>query len=632
MSFREVESGTVASCVYESECWITPHEDQPWALSEFRSEESGLPCCRLETGTTIKIGPMARQYGGWNEDHFHNNLRLPIECNVSKGVVVLLEALARECVAVALSPDADFVLGKTYVTHFGASGNVSTVIRRRLPAGGEAVDKSFVSRVCSEESWVSYWVCLTSSGKIVSGVGKIPGENCIGIMDDSLYHQLRPGQDAVRFVGLGNSALGKQARPLKVRNVFVTTVPETLQNKLDNMSDDNLPMINIEEHQDEEAKAMMEAYNQECKKAMARAKKFGIEYKEPNPQAFLNWSKARKLKANPQKGFATGMDISAPEELEKQRVRAERFGVTNDKRTIGSEEEDMIDMEKEEENPIEAPPLSVEQAWNNENLTRPYRRDPPKTLWINPPDTLTEEENYDTEETENPSLVPEKIHLCSIDWAAFKQIRTDDILAYFSIYGPSYVEWLGELSCNVLFQDKFSAARALQNLSQQLPIPPPESVAIPADDTPDLGSMGWTLCCQPLRKIANDRFGRKGTTARILLRVAASTDILLQKPTATPPCPPGFSTKRILGPGSENDNKYRQRPKKRRKRAHRRASNNDKTNVNPDGDHPMLSKGLKADRDGYSMEEMEAERTNVQGAEENELANADTPVHENSQS
>eukprot|EP00547_Thalassionema_nitzschioides_P009810 CAMPEP_0194228754 /NCGR_PEP_ID=MMETSP0156-20130528/43535_1 /TAXON_ID=33649 /ORGANISM="Thalassionema nitzschioides, Strain L26-B" /LENGTH=627 /DNA_ID=CAMNT_0038961273 /DNA_START=698 /DNA_END=2578 /DNA_ORIENTATION=- len=625
MSGREVERTAPSSCVYETECWITPHGDQPWEPSAFRSGESDLPCCRLEPETTVKIAPMDREYGGWNEEHFHSNLRLPMECNVGKGVVVVLEALARECVAVALSPDADFVLGKTYVTHYGASGNVSTVIRRRLPAAGEAVDASFVSRVCSEESWVSYWLCLTSNGKIFAGVGKIPGEKCIGIMDDSLYHQLRSGQDAVRFVGLGNSALGKQARPLKVRNAFVTTVPETLQNKLENMSADNLSMMNIEEDQDEEAKVMMEAYNQECKKAVLRAKKFGIKYKEPNPQAFLNWSKARRLRANPQKGFATGMDISAPEELEKQRARAERFGVSSDKRTIGNVEEDA---EKEEENPIEAEPIPVEQAWNNEKLTRPHRIDPPEALWVNPPDTLTEEENYALEETEIPSLVPEKIHLCSIDWAAFKQIRTDDIMTYFSIYGPMYIEWLGELSCNVMFQDKFSAARAFQNLSQQLPIPPPESVTGTEDDTPDLGSMGWTLCCQPIRKTVNDRFGRRGTTARILLRIAASTDVLMQKPVSRPAPPPGFSSKRILGPGNEDANNHGQRPKKRRRRGSRQESR-DQSNTNPDGDHPLLSKGLQATRDGYSMEDMEAERASSAPAEDAEFANADTPVHDN---
>merc|ERR1719148_486120 len=68
-------------------------------------------------------------------------------------------------------------------------------------------------------------------------------------------------------------------------------------------------------------------------------------------------------------------------------------------------------------------------------------------------------------------LVPEKIHLFAIDWAAFKQIRTDDIMAYFADYGPSYIEWLGELSCNVLFEDKYTSARAIEAMSRTIPHP-----------------------------------------------------------------------------------------------------------------------------------------------------------------
>ena len=134
--------------------------------------------------------------------------------------------------------------------------------------------------------------------------------------------------------------------------------------------------------------------------------------------------------------------------------------------------------------------------------------------------------------------------------------------AYFSVYGPSYVEWLGELSCNVLFEDKYSAARAMAAMSQGLPSPPPESVLshgktnnlksetkhddchlenpdhhsgggggngetcdaegtsmdyntekgesndiVSSDndnlaDIPDLGRMGWRFCILPVRKVS----------------------------------------------------------------------------------------------------------------------------------
>lgn len=329
--------------------------------------------------------------------------------------------MPRDCVAVALSPDSSFQLGKTYVVHFGADGNVSTVIRRRLATGTEAVDVTFPSRVCQERAWVSYWIAMLPTGKLYVGTGKLVGKQCIGCLDDSLYHQLRPGQDAVRFVGLGNSALGRNARPLKMRHVCVTSVPTYLQPLLQSLPTD-LPLVTLEEDNDE-TKALMEEYQKECQKNRARSLKFGIPYKEP--QNFLQWSQARRLRANPEKGFITGMDILTPEELDKQEARKARFGLVEKKRKGVEEDGEEEAMEED----IEA--ISIIQAWDNEPLVRHHRTDPPMSLYVNPPPS--EEKREETEEfamdgSLEATLVPEKIHICSIDWAAFKQIRTDDIM------------------------------------------------------------------------------------------------------------------------------------------------------------------------------------------------------------
>lgn len=512
----------------------------------------------MDPETILRVAPMTRQFGGWNDAHFHPQLRLTLgECNPADGIVVTLEAMARECVAVALSPSDSFQLGKTYVVHFGAANNVSTVIRRRLETGTEAVDVTMPSRVCSERSWISYWIAFLPSGKLYVGTGKIVGQQCIGCLDDSLYHQLRPGTDAVKFVGLSNSALGRYARPLKTRHVCVTSAPPYLSDLLQNLPDD-LPLVNVDDEggdqgndKDEETKRLMEEYQKECKKNRARATKFGIPYKEPSPQAFLQWSQARRLRANPEKGFITGMDITTPEELAKQEARKARFGITDDdtSKKRKAVEEGHEEEQQEEEGAAmmdeDTEPLPVVQAWDNEELTKQHRTDPPTSLFVNPPPS--EERREETEEfamdsaVKEAELVPEKIHLFGIDWAAFKQIRTDDIMvcgaslfsegslrrihhthslwsiqsqAYFSSYGPSYVEWLGELSCNVLFEDKFSAARALQHMSQELPSPPPAEAAFMKDPgqnppaeveeekgPPDLGNMGWRLCQQPVRKV-----------------------------------------------------------------------------------------------------------------------------------
>lgn len=221
--------------------------------------------------------------------------------------------------------------------------------------------------------------------------------------------------------------------------------------------------------------------------------------------------------------------------------------------------------------------------------------------------------------------------------------------AYFSIYGPSYVEWLSELSCNVMFQDKFSAIRAMQAMSQEIPFPPPptendtntdanadssttdanpmdetkteESTEPPTSTPPspptpleDLGSMGWRFCTSMLNKKYNDRFGRKGTKSRFLVREATSLDILEHRPTETPRPPPGFTTRAVLGPGSDFPNKRQrgrrggkshsskrerdngQRSAKRRRRNNREYQDMEEDNVTMDGVPAALDQGLKARR------------------------------------
>ena len=130
------------------------------------------------------------------------------------------------------------------------------------------------------------------------------------------------------------------------------------------------------------------------------------------------------------------------------------------------------------------------QAWENWDIVKQFRVDPPLPAVVS---SGVDREDLTSNVMENDDgglgkdagkefitkepviIVPTKIHLFSIDWAPFKQIRTEDILSYFLDYGPSYVEWLGEISCNVLFEDKYSAARAFYAMSQELPSPPSTS-------------------------------------------------------------------------------------------------------------------------------------------------------------
>ena len=61
-------------------------------------------------------------------------------------------------------------------------------------------------------------------------MGKLPGVDCVATVDDSLYHALRSGPDAIRYVGIGDSALGRNARRLNVRNLRLMPLPEVYGN------------------------------------------------------------------------------------------------------------------------------------------------------------------------------------------------------------------------------------------------------------------------------------------------------------------------------------------------------------------------------------------------------------------
>lgn len=611
---------------------------------------SSVSTCRVEADTdgviqthgTIRIAPQTR----WTTEHFHPDL-----CVASNTICCQFQARARESLAVAFSPRAGYAK-IVYEVCFGGEGNMRTSLRR-----GRNLLKVAPSRVCEENSWVSYWACLlieevededdtgdddreaedreateTTSedrtdkdtsednnnnnkvegenagskprkkynNRFCVGIGETPGQDCIGILQDTL-HGGRGDDDEVpfRYVGFSNRAVrDRQApAPLLIRNVRFSQMTEDLAASLTSLSQTNKMCVN---DVDDETKALLKEYEEQCQKARARAEKFGLPYKEP--PSFLPWSQQRRLKANPKAGFHTGLDLSDPNEKAKQDARRKRFGIA------------LEEMEKTEDPEPDKKSIPIDQAWDKENFVKGQRADPPPTLWKIPsPDSsdIRSCSGFVRESLEPPTFTPEKIHIFSIDWSAFKQIRTDDIMAFFSMYGPSYVEWLGDLSCNVLFQDRFSAARALENMSQEIPSPPPDTLEASrryvneisdedmVDPPTDLGAMGWRLSKRMLRKISTDRYGQRGTTARLLMRTATSLDILVERPKSWPKPPPGFSTKRVLGPGSDLP-KTGSHPGKRNREKER--------NAKPISTEALLSSSLSSGRPGFSVEEIESER------------------------
>ena len=86
----EIEHHSASACRYEeSNIEVSPNEDGQWQEDE--SPSSALPVVKLKSGTTIRVSPIERKCGGWDNEHFHEDLKLPTESNYSLGMVVTFE-------------------------------------------------------------------------------------------------------------------------------------------------------------------------------------------------------------------------------------------------------------------------------------------------------------------------------------------------------------------------------------------------------------------------------------------------------------------------------------------------------------------------------------------------------------
>jgi hypothetical protein len=120
--------------------------------------------------------------------------------------------------------------------------------------------------------------------------------------------------------------------------------------------------------------------------------------------------------------------------------------------------------------------------------------------------------------------------------------------------------------------------------------------------------MGWRLCNRPIYKIRSDKYGRRGTRSRCIVRMATSLDVLEERPSSFPKPPPGFTTHRVLGPGSDyrtysrrprTGNRYdRPRGRQDKRRRRQRSASDDVMNhsVVDDFDQSAIDRALTAPR------------------------------------
>ena len=297
------------------------------------------------------------------------------------------------------------------------------------------------------------------------------------------------GNLTVRGGGKGNKPNNNVRHyPISVQKVCLTTdgIPDSLISKLATLPDE-LPLVYVDNNgvdtdmtgdgakttgggnKDDEMKRYMEEYYKECKIRKTRAEKYGTKYVPPKFESFLPWTTAKRLKDNPIVGsgstgsIVTGIDLLDSTEINKQQERLKRFAKTNNEKEehdgkdnpnnndddpdTNDDDKDNNDESIRETTTIaneesisksKSSSLPVIQGWDKEKLLRQYRIDPPKSMWKNPPSTTDDDAAVETSATkmnefrmEPPkpaTVVPDKIHLFAIDWAAFKQIRNKDLM------------------------------------------------------------------------------------------------------------------------------------------------------------------------------------------------------------
>jgi len=177
-------------------------------------------------------------------------------------------------------------------------------------------------------------------------------------------------------------------------------------------------------------------------------------------------------------GFVTGFDTETEEEKAKRHVRAARFGIVA---APAPEVDPMLQLEARQARAERFGVPLTEVAALTSMLARALapRRDP----------ALGDARREDA------------VHV----YGDLSNVFNGEVMALFQPFGPKYTEWLDDSSVNVVFEDQFSAARALAQLGKPLP------------QSPELDALQGWKCAE-----AQDHAHKP---APLLLRMAAVTDV-----------------------------------------------------------------------------------------------------------
>ncbi|KAL3669180.1 hypothetical protein V7S43_005564 [Phytophthora oleae] len=405
-------------------------------------------------------------------------------------LVVQFEASTREDFRVGFAPSSEVATDSSedvtgserrkkthtewkYEVAVGTSGNTELVWRKSASGRNKEVDlaRVFTGRTCSTQEFVPYWVVVdVKSGSMSFGVGAQVGQDVLSTVQDS------------DFVRVTLTAFTSWDSPVSIRGIQVHGVFEGQTEALAAANVAAFPppraMVRADPWGKEDllTPEQKQQYEAEFVASKRRAERFGAPFAPPDIKKFVDPRDVRKLQRTGAivPGFSTGIDVTSHEEQSKREQRMKRFdtpqfAVEYTAETARALEQGMTQEEWAEKQRDQEKLRARAQKFG---LSAEEDRTQVVPTGLNPASAKVRRERCDVKPptVEGQPVVSrtDALHMYSLD-DKFQQVRTSDVMDYFVGYGPAYVEWFNDSSCTIVFQDNFTAARALVALSKEVP-------------------------------------------------------------------------------------------------------------------------------------------------------------------
>ena len=249
-------------------------------------------------------------------------------------------------------------------------------------------------------------------------------------------------------------------------------------------------------------------------KAKKRAERFGQEYKEPKANVVARGLMSRKevlamrkeqalKKMNRRGEFVAGIDVFDPEEEAKRAARAAKFG-TNAPSALTPEQQAIKDRrDAQDAQRLVANAAALQEAYAD-------AMDDGTGAIAGSADVAQDFFESRVDPEVDASWRSDAVHLYGVD-----HMTTNDCMGYFHEYGPVFVEWINDSSCNVVFNDEHTARRAIRM----------KGVAMGAEANPDGGLALPAGTCAEMLWHSGPEFRKDGRVIQLSFRLATEEDV-----------------------------------------------------------------------------------------------------------